>query len=314
VYDVVVDGCTFSDNTQTQVEHGLMKRDDPALCVNPTWYCTSSNYDTAPTDGSSWTNSLGLTSNRRIEMVNNTVTTTKGATSYLVQFSNTDRDDEYIPLFLSGGYWASNNRYFNPDNDNAFGLTPDTYTDLDGWKARTAKESGSIWGTGGPVPAAPALATPTVNGPNSIRITWADNSGNETGFRVQRKRGVGGTYATVANLGSGVTSYTNTGLTATTQYYYRVKAINENGTTTSNEASVTTPAAGAGDIVFAANAGGGLVVAADGTSYEEDYHYSGGGTYTWSGAYDNTLDDDLYGPERYGSFSYNVPCPTAATT
>ena len=309
VYDVVVDGCTFADNTRTQVEYALMKRDDPSLCVSPGWYCTSSNYDTAPVNGTGWTNSLGLTSNRRIEMVNNTITTTKGAASYLVQFATTDRGYEYIPLFLSGGYWGSNNRYFNPDNDNVFGLTPETYADFDGWRARTGKESGSIWGTGGPVPAAPTLGTRSANGANSVTVQWTDNASNETGFRVQRKRGLNGNYVTVANLASGTTSYTNTGLTASTTYYYRVKAVNQNGTSTSAEGSVTTPGPGIGDIAFAVNAGGGPVVAANGTTFEEDYNFTGGGTYTWANTFTNTADPALYGPHRYGSFSYAVAVP-----
>ncbi len=310
VYDIVVDGSTFSDNHNSQVEFSLMKRDDPSLCVDPTWYCTSSNYETAPLDGSSWTNTLGLVSNKRNEFVNNTITTTQGATSYLIRFSYSDIANTAIAPFVTGDYWAANNRYYNPASDDVFGITPNVFVDFDAWRAKTGKESGSVWGTGGPVPAAPTLATPTVNGPNAVRINWTDNSANETGFRVQRRRGTTGTYFTVANLPAGTTSFTNTGLTAATQYYYRVKAVNGNGTSASGEATVTTPAAGAGDVVFATNAGGGLVIGADGTSYEADYHHSGGGTYTWAGAYDNTTDDALYGPERYGtSFFYHVPLP-----
>ncbi|MBD0258008.1 MAG: discoidin domain-containing protein, partial [Cytophagales bacterium] len=82
------------------------------------------------------------------------------------------------------------------------------------------------------------------------------------------------------------------------------------GTSTSAEGSVTTPGPAVGDIVFAVNAGGGQVVATNGTSFEEDYNFTGGGTYTWNNTFTNTSDPGLYGPHRYGSFSYAVAVPS----
>ena len=50
-----------------------------------------------------------------------------------------------------------------------------------------------------------------------------------TGFRVDRSTD-GATWSTVGTLGSGVTSFANTGLAAGTTYYYRVLATNGSGT------------------------------------------------------------------------------------
>ena len=74
-----------------------------------------------------------------------------------------------------------------------------------------------------------------------IRLTWADNSTTESGFRVERKKTATGTYAVVASLNTNVTVYADTGLTAVSLYFYRVTAFNAGGSLGySNEVGVTT--------------------------------------------------------------------------
>ena len=46
-------------------------------------------------------------------------------------------------------------------------------------------------------PAAPSNLAATITGGNQANLTWTDNSGNETGFRVERKVGAG-SYTTLA--------------------------------------------------------------------------------------------------------------------
>jgi transcriptional regulator CtsR/regulation of enolase protein 1 (concanavalin A-like superfamily) len=91
------------------------------------------------------------------------------------------------------------------------------------------------------LPAAPTgLAASSVS-TSQINLTWTDNSGNETGFKIERKTGSGGTYAQIATVGASVTTYSNTGLTVGTTYFYRVRATNSGGDSAySNEASATT--------------------------------------------------------------------------
>jgi titin len=82
------------------------------------------------------------------------------------------------------------------------------------------------------------VATPISS--SQINLTWQDNSSDETGFKIERKTGIG-SYSQIATVGAGVTSYSNTGLTASTTYYYRVRAYNTVGNSGySNEASATT--------------------------------------------------------------------------
>jgi hypothetical protein len=96
-----------------------------------------------------------------------------------------------------------------------------------------------------PAPAAPSNLVATTLTSTSIQLDWTDNSPDETGFRVERRVGMAA-FATVANLGANVTTFTNTGLTANTTYDYRVFAVNVAGDSpASNTASATTNPLGA---------------------------------------------------------------------
>ena len=75
-----------------------------------------------------------------------------------------------------------------------------------------------------------------------LSLTWTDNSTNEDGFKIERKTGTTGTYAQIAVTGANVTSYTDSGLSDTTTYCYRLRAFNTAGDSAySNEACGTTP-------------------------------------------------------------------------
>ncbi len=107
-------------------------------------------------------------------------------------------------------------------------------------------------------PAAPDGLTASFVSGGQIHLTWFDNSANETGFKIERKTGAGGSYAQIATVGAGVTTYANTGLTKDTTYYYRVRATNGSGDSVySPEASATTtntaPVANAQTVMLNAN-------------------------------------------------------------
>jgi hypothetical protein len=73
-----------------------------------------------------------------------------------------------------------------------------------------------------------------------INLVWTDNASNETGFKIERAQSSGGPYNVIATLGAGATSYSNTGLQATTTYYYHVYAYNEAGISANSAVSATT--------------------------------------------------------------------------
>lgn len=95
-------------------------------------------------------------------------------------------------------------------------------------------------------PLAASNLAATKQGYGQINLSWTDNAGNETGFRIERKKGAGGTYAEIATVGAvgssgGTGTYNDTTAGAGTTYYYRVKAYNANGSSpASAEANATT--------------------------------------------------------------------------
>jgi hypothetical protein len=92
------------------------------------------------------------------------------------------------------------------------------------------------------LPAAPTNLSAAVISKSQINLTWTDNSGNETGFRIERCKGATCTnFALIATVGANVTSYSNTKLTANTTYRYRVYAYTASGNSAySNIVSATT--------------------------------------------------------------------------
>jgi hypothetical protein len=99
----------------------------------------------------------------------------------------------------------------------------------------------------GTTPAAPSgLSAATVSS-SQINLSWTDNASNESGFRIERKTGSGGSWSQIATVGANATSYQNTGLTAATTYYYRLRAYNSSGNSSySGEASATTQSSSSG--------------------------------------------------------------------
>ncbi len=78
--------------------------------------------------------------------------------------------------------------------------------------------------TGPTIQNAPSRLEATAVAYNLIKLQWQDNSDNEIGFNIERKTGAGGTYSEIATLEADVTTYSDTGLSEDTTYYYRVRA------------------------------------------------------------------------------------------
>ena len=89
---------------------------------------------------------------------------------------------------------------------------------------------------GGSPPSAPTGLSATA-GNAQVSLSWTASTG-ATSYNVKRSTTNGGPYSTVASPTG--TSYTNTGLTNGTTYYYVVTAVNANGESgNSNQASAT---------------------------------------------------------------------------
>lgn len=79
-------------------------------------------------------------------------------------------------------------------------------------------------------PVAPTNLTAAAVSSTQVNLSWTDNDNSETGFKIERCTGSGcSVFVQIATVGTNVNSYSNTGLTASTSYSYRVRAYNTAG-------------------------------------------------------------------------------------
>src|ERR1700693_3844430 len=78
-------------------------------------------------------------------------------------------------------------------------------------------------------PVAPSSLVATASSSSTTSLRWADNSNNETGFKVERKTGNGGTYAEIARPGPDQSFFNDSGLASTKTYCYWLRATDADG-------------------------------------------------------------------------------------
>jgi RHS repeat-associated protein len=77
-------------------------------------------------------------------------------------------------------------------------------------------------------PAAPSALVATTVSSTQIDLSWTDNADNETGFIIEGGL-AGQSFAEVGRVAAGITSYASTGLSPSSEYQFRVKAMNYAG-------------------------------------------------------------------------------------
>ncbi|HJX91909.1 MAG TPA: fibronectin type III domain-containing protein [Pyrinomonadaceae bacterium] len=125
----------------------------------------------------------------------------------------------------------------DPVDDCTFWYTTEYYptTSQFNWRTRIGSFRFGTCGssptpTPTPPPNAPSNLTANAAGGTSVNLSWTDNSGDESGFKIERCTGSGCTdFAEIAQVGPNTTTYPDTGLTRKTNYRYRVRAFNANG-------------------------------------------------------------------------------------
>jgi len=93
-------------------------------------------------------------------------------------------------------------------------------------------------------PAAPSNLVASISAQqNSVLLTWKDNSPSETGFKLYRSLLADSDFVEVASLGANVQGYEDLSVSSNLTYYYKVLALNDNGSSDfSNTATIATPA------------------------------------------------------------------------
>jgi hypothetical protein len=88
-----------------------------------------------------------------------------------------------------------------------------------------------------------------VTGNINVKLMWDKQSRYETGTKIERSTN-GTDWSTVATTAKGATTYTDTGLTVNTLYYYRVSAVGSVATSTTTSTTVTTRMNTAAGLLF----------------------------------------------------------------
>ncbi|HZK81743.1 MAG TPA: NPCBM/NEW2 domain-containing protein, partial [Humisphaera sp.] len=93
-------------------------------------------------------------------------------------------------------------------------------------------------------PSAPTNLVAATASASQINLTWANTANNQAGLMLQRSTD-GQNFTSVANIGAAITSYSDTGLAASTQYYYRIVAMNSGGSSVPSVVATATTSAAA---------------------------------------------------------------------
>ena len=95
------------------------------------------------------------------------------------------------------------------------------------------------------VPPAPSGLHATAASSSQINLAWTDNANNESGYVLSRSTASGGPYFDIATSPANTTNHTDTGLAASTTYFYRVRATNSLGSSPNSAPASATTLSGA---------------------------------------------------------------------
>jgi subtilase family serine protease len=160
------------------------------------------------------------------------------------------------------------------------------------------------------VPPVPTGLTATA-GDGQVVLSWSASSGATT-YNIYRSLTPGGEGSTPFMTGVTTTSFTDTGLTDGTTYYYTVTAVNSAGESSQSSEVSATPKKAA--TTLAIDAGGG----ASG-NWVSDTDFSGGRASSTTHSIDtsnvtNPAAQTVYQTQRIGDFTYTVPNLTPGAT
>jgi cellulose 1,4-beta-cellobiosidase len=90
-----------------------------------------------------------------------------------------------------------------------------------------------------PLPTAPSGLAARVIDNGTVSLAWTDNSGNETGFRIERRVAGDATWTKLVDTGANTTAYSDVNVPMGKSYEYRVSGLNASGASASTTAPAT---------------------------------------------------------------------------
>jgi hypothetical protein len=166
-------------------------------------------------------------------------------------------------------------------------------------------------------PAAPTNLSATAVSASQINLSWTASTTSGVTYSVFASTTSGFTPSASNQIASGLagTTYSNTGLAASTKYYYVVQAVNCAGAASSSQASATTQSGSSGSALLQIDAGGG----ATGTFVADEF-FNNGNEYSTTTAVStsgvtNPAPEAVYQSVCWApSFNYIIPGLTSGSS
>ena len=168
--------------------------------------------------------------------------------------------------------------------------------------------------------AAPAGLTVTSASSGQVSLSWSAVTG-ATGYHVKRSLDNGGPYIGVGCTTTS-TTFSDTGLTNGTTYYYVVSADftagpNAGGESADSNQVTATPVAGTFSPIRVHSGGAAFTDPATGNVWSADTGFTGGNTFSTTNTITDTANPSqapLYQTQRYGNFQYQFSVPNGTYT
>jgi len=233
-YSTITNASTMpagTTNLEVQLLPGSSTAGDPEIGSVSITYSGSGSGGTVPSVPT------GLTATAGNSQVALSWTASTGATSYNV-YRSTSSGGEGTTAYASG-ITAASYTDAGVSNGTAYFYTV-AAVNATGASAQSSQASATPAGA----PAAPTGLTATA-GNAQIALSWTASTG-ATSYNLYRSTTSGGEGTTAYATGITTASYTNTGLTNGTAYFYKVAAVNAAGTSAQSPEATGTPSSGSG--------------------------------------------------------------------
>ncbi|GAB3712347.1 hypothetical protein GCM10027592_50730 [Spirosoma flavus] len=166
-------------------------------------------------------------------VVNNLTATTKGTTSIQLVWTDVVKEGSYFVerrtgqsgnftrIATSGVGYTDNS--VSPGTEYCYRVQYDASYETAGYSNVACATTQQA------PPTSPARLAAQAASSSQINLQWADVSNNETGFQIERTSSATAQFTKIADVGANATAFSDQNLSASTQYCYRVRAVNGAG-------------------------------------------------------------------------------------